>query len=76
MWGSGQSWEEYCAEEQEYEEHCPICDRCGEPITDETYYDIGGRILHEDCMQDECMKWTDDYVKNEKERRYEQAREY
>lgn len=68
-------WDDYCEAENEYEEHCPVCEMCGEKITDETYLDIDGRIMHRDCCMDEFEKWTEDYVSNEKERRYEQARE-
>ncbi len=31
----------------------PICDCCGERITDDYYYDINGTIYCEDCLNEE-----------------------
>ena len=35
--------ERYAAEADDYINNCPVCDICGEPITDEYYYEVGGR---------------------------------
>ena len=64
-------WEDHCEREDEYEKLCPVCDICGEHITDETYLDIDGRFMHLSCLKHEYERWTDDYVRNEEERRRE-----
>ena len=64
-------WEDYCEEEEKYRELCPVCEMCGEHITDETYLDIDGRIMHRGCCRDEFEKWTDDFVRGEADRRRE-----
>lgn len=50
-------------EGREYEEKCPVCDSCGEPITDETYTEIvyKGKILRfcDDCVS---TQYTSDYI--------------
>lgn len=48
-------------EEEEYEKRCPVCDICGEPITDEYYYMVGGIKFHLHCA--ECHS-VDSYVEN------------
>ena len=63
-------WEDRCEREDEYEKLCPVCDICGEHITDETYLDIDGLILHKGCITD-FEKWTEDYVINEEEKQKE-----
>lgn len=50
--------------EEKYEERCPICDRCGERITGEFYYDVDGDIYCEECFEDYCEEFrrnVDDY---------------
>ena len=37
------------AEDYAYEQKCPVCDICGEHITDDYYYTIGGITFHLDC---------------------------
>ena len=49
------------AEQQEYLESLPICDKCGEPIQDDYLYDIGGDIYCEDCMKEEFRFCTANY---------------
>ena len=39
------------AEEAEYEAMCPVCDICGEHITDDYYYKIGNTVFHLDCAE-------------------------
>ena len=54
------------AEEQELLEKCPVCDCCGEPITDETFKKIvyRGKTLrfHDDCIE---TRYTEDYITRE-----------
>lgn len=40
----------------------PRCDRCGEPINDDIYYEIGDEILCENCMHDEYARSTEDWL--------------
>ena len=68
---SWEYWDDYCEAEAEWEAHCPECDLCGEKITDETYIDIDGRFMHLSCLKHEYERWTDDYVRDEEERRRE-----
>lgn len=65
-------WDDHCEAEAEWEERCPECDLCGEKITDETYIDIDGRFMHLSCLKHEYERWTDDYVRDEEDRRREQ----
>lgn len=39
--------------------HFPICAECGERITDEYAYRLGGRLYHQDCIE---MVLVDDYL--------------
>ena len=54
----------YDAEQQNYLDKLPKCDCCGEPITDEHYYDIDGTFFCEECLKDEFRKNTDDYMED------------
>ena len=38
-------------EEEEYEKKCPVCDVCGERITGDFYYSVGGLKFHLDCAE-------------------------
>ncbi len=51
----------HCAEQEKQMEKLPLCGCCGNPITDETYYDIYGEILCEECLNNKYRKWVDDY---------------
>lgn len=35
-----------------YEETCPHCSNCGEPIYDDYAWEINGEVYCEDCMND------------------------
>ena len=48
-----------------YEALCPVCDVCGEHITDDYYYKVGGLTFHLDCAE---RRSVDAYVE---EKRYE-----
>ena len=45
----------------------PVCDSCGRPITDETYFEISGETLCEECMRDSYLRYTDNYIKEREE---------
>lgn len=42
----------------------PICEECGNPITDERMYDVYGEILCSECMEDKFSTDTDVWVNN------------
>lgn len=42
----------------------PVCDKCGKPITEEKFFNIGGEILHEECMRDMYECNTEDYLED------------
>lgn len=52
----------YEAEQDRKEKKLPICDCCGERITDDCLYDIEGTIYCEDCLNDEFKKFADSYL--------------
>lgn len=62
-------WNRHCEEVENELKFCPVCDYCGEVITDEQFYDFGGEIICEDCM-DKYKEWTEDYVERQREGRY------
>ena len=49
---------------RDIEKYLPICDFCGEKITDETYYVIGGQIACHDCCDE---RYVDTYVTEQME---------
>jgi len=51
------------AEEAEYEKLCPVCDLCGEPITDDYYYEVGGIVFHLGCADRHSV---DDYMEGQR----------
>jgi formylmethanofuran dehydrogenase subunit E len=53
---------EYEAEEERWLSKRPKCDCCGNPITDDTFYDINGEYLCEECMNDRYLVCTDNYI--------------
>ncbi len=54
---------EHEKEVEDRESRCPICDCCGEPITDETFCKVNmrGKVLcfHWDCT---VLRYTEDYI--------------
>lgn len=59
-------WDDKCAADEAYIKYLPVCDDCGQTITDETYFEVGDAIFCPECM-DSYRKSTDDYVE---QRRY------
>lgn len=44
----------------------PICEHCGEPITDDKLFDLGGNELyHIECAEERFIKSTADYIDEE-----------
>ena len=60
----------YDAKVEEENAKYPVCVSCGNRITDETFYEIAGEILCEDCMNESYRRFTDDYI-TEKDGDYE-----
>lgn len=52
----------YDAQQQREVERCPKCDYCDEHITVETYYDLDGDIVCEDCLDRHFKKRVEDYI--------------
>ena len=44
-------------------EESPICDKCRDYIQDDYYFDIGGEILSEHCLDKKYKKKTEDVEK-------------
>ena len=40
----------------------PVCEKCGERIHDETFFNIEGEILCEECMRDKYEVYTQDWL--------------
>jgi hypothetical protein len=50
---------------EENEKFFPVCDVCGETITDDYYYELGEYKFHLDCAW-KLRKSVDDYVEDKK----------
>lgn len=46
---------------------CPVCDVCGQRITDDYYYEVGGMIFHLDCAERHSVE---SYREEEKQNRW------
>lgn len=55
-------WDLYCADQEEEMKKYPKCDKCGEPIVEEYFFEINGYNYCEDCMKDEFMVWTEERI--------------
>lgn len=55
------------AEETAYEKLCPVCDICGERITDDCYYKVGGIVFHLDCAERHSVE---SYMEEERQKRW------
>lgn len=40
----------------------PYCEKCGEPIDDDVYFEIDNEILCEKCMHDRYARSTEDWL--------------
>jgi hypothetical protein len=47
-------------QEKEFQEYAPFCCKCNKQVSD-TYYEIAGEIICEDCIS-KCKKDTYDYI--------------
>lgn len=48
---------------EDFESKCPVCDICGEPITDDYYYEVAGIKFHLDCAD---RRSVDSYVESQR----------
>ena len=48
--------ERYYADREKQLESRPICEHCGEHITDDFMFEINGFNVHEDCITDYCKE--------------------
>ena len=46
------------------EARLPVCDKCGERIRDDEFYDDGDEILCEDCLKAKYGRSTADYLED------------
>ena len=56
--------EEYEIAREQKLQKLPKCDCCGEPITDDYFYNIDGTYFCEERLISEYRKNTDDYMEN------------
>ncbi len=56
--------DEYEREQESKLDRYPKCDCCGEPITDDYFYNIDGTFICETCLNEEYRKNTEDYIDN------------
>lgn len=49
-------------EQARYEDRLPVCEKCGERIDDDHYFNIEGEILCEECMIEKYRQRTEDYA--------------
>lgn len=49
------------ARREEKRAKLPVCEVCGEPITDDCLYDLGGELICEECMNS-FRRYTDNYI--------------
>ena len=50
------------AEESKFRKRLPVCVDCGEPIMGEHFYNFDGRYICAECLDENYMRWTDDYL--------------
>lgn len=55
---------QYLDRQDRAEERYPVCEKCGQTIYDEYYYEIDGEIICEECLNDKYRQETDEYVLN------------
>lgn len=58
-------FDRYDAEQARLEARLPVCDKCGERIHDDYYFEIDGEILCEACMIERYRKSVQDYIEND-----------
>lgn len=46
------------------EARLPVCEKCGKPINDDTFFDVEGEILCEECLRDRYERSTEDWLRD------------
>lgn len=46
------------------EARLPVCEKCGERINDDEFFDVHGDIYCEECMKEEFGRSTEDYLRD------------
>jgi formylmethanofuran dehydrogenase subunit E len=54
--------ERWLDEQARIEAKLPRCSECGEPICDDIYYEIGGKIYCQECLDENFLRNTEDYM--------------
>lgn len=62
-------WDDYCEEEANAEKYLPVCDRCGEIIRDDYFYEIGDEYVCSDCL-DDFLASTERYAEMRREEEF------
>lgn len=55
------------AEQARLEAKQPTCCICGQPIWDDTLWDFMDAIYCNDCARDRYLKWTENYIEEERQ---------
>jgi hypothetical protein len=48
----------------EREARLPQCEKCGNPIDDDIYFEVENEILCEECMHDRYARSTEDFIRD------------
>ena len=56
-------FEAYDRQQQNVLDKYPVCEECGNPITDEDCYEVEDSLICEQCLKDNHKKKTDNYIK-------------
>lgn len=55
-------FDRYSAEQEEWLENLPKCSECGNPIQDDTCYQVNDELICESCMDTFHKVHTDDFI--------------
>lgn len=55
-------WKRHEAEQEAWLSRLPVCEYCDNPIQDDYYFEIGGGIICQDCLDAFFRKNVEDYI--------------
>lgn len=55
-------YERHAAKQEAALARLPKCNDCGQPIQEEHFYNIGGKNICVDCLDNNYRKWVEDYI--------------
>ena len=58
-------WELHDEEQEAWLNKRPLCSYCEEPIQEDYCYEIGGKLLCKDCMNDSYQVDTDTFIEDD-----------